>query len=110
MANEDDYEGGGGSGFMVGLLTGTVLGAGLGMLLAPKSGSELRGQLSESASTIGRAASDQYQKVAGVAGNLAERGRQISRDVMGRPREAGPRVAEEATPSAQHFAVGSTRS
>ena len=39
MANEYDYESGG-SGFMMGLLTGTVLGAGLGMLFAPKSGSE----------------------------------------------------------------------
>ena len=38
MANEYDYESGGGSGFMMGLLTGTVLGAGLGMLFAPKSG------------------------------------------------------------------------
>ena len=28
---------------MMGLLAGTVLGAGLGMLLAPKSGSDLRG-------------------------------------------------------------------
>ncbi len=48
-----DEEGGGGGGFMMGLLTGTVLGAGLGMLLAPKSGSELRGQISEGASNVG---------------------------------------------------------
>ena len=34
-----------GSSFVMGLLTGTVLGAGLGMLFAPKPGSELRGQL-----------------------------------------------------------------
>src|SRR5687768_2436741 len=39
----DRYENEGGGGFMMGLLTGTVLGAGLGMLLAPKAGSELRG-------------------------------------------------------------------
>jgi gas vesicle protein len=91
MANEYDYEGGGGSGFMMGLLTGTVLGAGLGMLFAPKSGSELRGQLSESASSVGRAASEQYQKVAGVASEMAGRGR----DVVGRARNAVSRGAEE---------------
>jgi len=34
----DRYEHEGGGGFMMGLLTGTVLGAGLGMLLAPKAG------------------------------------------------------------------------
>ena len=38
-----------GGGFMMGLLTGTVLGAGLGMLLAPKAGSELRGAIGEQA-------------------------------------------------------------
>ena len=43
MAEYDRYENDGGSGFMMGLLTGTVIGAGIGMLLAPKAGSELRG-------------------------------------------------------------------
>lgn len=85
MANEYDYESGGGSGFMMGLLTGTVLGAGLGMLFAPKSGSELRGQIAESASNIRNTASEGYQKV-------ADRGR----DVMGRARDAVNRGSEEA--------------
>ena len=50
MAYEYDRferEDGGGS-FLMGLLAGTVLGAGLGMLFAPKAGSELRNQLTES--------------------------------------------------------------
>ena len=42
-----DNEGNGGGSFVMGLLTGTVLGAGLGILFAPKAGSELRNQLSE---------------------------------------------------------------
>ena len=48
MAYEYDRferEEGGGS-FLMGLLTGTVLGAGLGMLFAPKAGSELRNRSS----------------------------------------------------------------
>jgi hypothetical protein len=57
-----------GSGFMLGLLTGTVLGAGLGMLLAPKSGSELRSQIGEHASSIGRAAGEQFRRATGPAG------------------------------------------
>lgn len=81
MANEYDYEhAGGGSGFVVGLLTGTVLGAGLGMLFAPKSGTELRGKLSESASHMG------------------ERGREIvnrARDAVSRGTEEAKRYAEK---------------
>ena len=49
----DRYENeGSGGGFMMGLLTGTVLGAGLGMLLAPKAGSELRGVIGEQARNL----------------------------------------------------------
>ena len=66
----DEHEGGGG--FMMGLLTGTVLGAGLGMLLAPKSGSELRNQLTEGASSLGRRAS-------GAVNEMSDRARETRR-------------------------------
>src|SRR5947208_3117479 len=56
-----DNEGGGGGSFVMGLLTGTVLGAGLGMLFAPKAGSELRGQISEQAGTLANTASEHYR-------------------------------------------------
>ena len=54
MAYEYDRferEDGGGS-FLMGLLAGTVLGAGLGMLFAPKPGTELRNQLGEQAGRL----------------------------------------------------------
>ena len=57
-----DNEGGGGGSFVMGLLTGTVLGAGLGMLFAPKSGSELRGQISEQAGNIANQAQEGYRR------------------------------------------------
>lgn len=76
--DRDEHEGGGG--FMMGLLTGTVLGAGLGMLLAPKSGSELRSQIG-----------DQARRAAGAAGHMAERARGVVRgaaeDVRSRSHE-----------------------
>ena len=68
----DEHEGGGG--FMMGLLTGTVLGAGLGMLLAPKSGSELRNQLTEGASSLGRRASGAVNELSDRARETANRG------------------------------------
>ena len=49
---ENESNGNGGGSFVMGLLTGTVLGAGLGMLFAPKAGSELRNQLSEQAGNL----------------------------------------------------------
>jgi gas vesicle protein len=64
MAYEYDRverEDGGGS-FLMGLLAGTVLGAGLGMLFAPKAGSEVRKQLSEQASRLRTSASDTYNQ------------------------------------------------
>ncbi len=87
-----DHEHSGNGGFMMGLLTGTVLGAGLGMLLAPKAGSELRGAIGEQARTIGNAASEQYKKASEAAGTLAERGR----DMVDKAREAVTRGADEA--------------
>src|SRR3954462_15506617 len=81
----DENEGGGG--FMMGLLTGTVLGAGLGILLAPKSGSELRNQLTEGASSLGRRAS-------GAVNDITERARvtanRAAEQVRGRSSDTGP--------------------
>src|SRR5262249_5390661 len=87
-----ENEGGGGGSFVMGLLTGTVLGAGLGMLFAPKAGSELRNQISEQAGTIANTASEGYRRVSETAGDLADR----SRQVYDRAREAVTRGAEEA--------------
>jgi gas vesicle protein len=62
--------------FLMGLLAGTVLGAGLGMLFAPKSGSELRNQLSEQAGKIRNTASDSYNQASEKVGQIVDRGRE----------------------------------
>ena len=87
-----DHEGSGGAGFMLGLLTGTVLGAGLGMLLAPKAGAELRGAIGEQAKTWGNVANEQYRKASETAGTWAEQGR----DLVNKAREVVTRGADEA--------------
>jgi gas vesicle protein len=96
-----DNEGGGG-GFMMGLLTGTVLGAGLGMLLAPKAGSELRGAIGEQARTWSNTASEQVKRASEAATTWAERGR----DMVDKAKEAVTRGAEEA----RNYASGSSGS
>jgi len=82
MAYEYDRferEEGGGS-FLMGLLAGTVLGAGLGMLFAPKAGSELRTQLgSQIADQSGRireAADQGYQQASEKVSQMVDRGRE----------------------------------
>jgi gas vesicle protein len=67
----------GGASFVMGLLTGTVLGAGLGMLFAPKAGTELRNQLSEQAATLGNTASETARRAGESASQWAERGREM---------------------------------
>ncbi len=88
----DRYENEGGGGFMMGLLTGTVLGAGLGMLLAPKAGSELRGQLGEQARHLGSTVTDASRRASEAASGWAERGR----DMVNQARETVGRGAEES--------------
>jgi gas vesicle protein len=87
----DRYENDHGGGFMMGLLTGTVLGAGLGMLLAPRAGSELRGQLGEQARNLANTASEQYRRATDSAGGWADKGR----DLVNQARDAVNRGAEE---------------
>lgn len=78
MAYEYDRyekEEGGGS-FLMGLLAGTVLGAGLGMLFAPKAGTELRNQIGESAGRLRSTAGDTYSQATEKVSKIVDRGRE----------------------------------
>src|SRR5258708_28233081 len=106
MAYEYDRferEEGGGS-FLMGLLAGTVLGAGLGMLFAPKSGSELRsqigtqipdqtGKLREVADPLYQQATEKVQQATEKASQIVHLGRAASdraRSTVGNMGAAGP--------------------
>ena len=78
MAYEYDRferEDGGGS-FLMGLLAGTVLGAGLGMLFAPKAGTELRTAIGEQAGRLRSTANDTYQQATDKVSQIVDRGRE----------------------------------
>ena len=87
-----ENENNGGGSFVMGLLTGTVLGAGLGILFAPKAGSELRNQLSEQAGSLATQAQDGIRKVTETTGDWAERGR----DMYGKAKDAVVKGTDEA--------------
>jgi gas vesicle protein len=81
-----------GGGFIAGFLAGTMLGAGLGLLFAPKPGADLRKQISDHAETIGQSASEGYRRASDAAGTMAGKGR----DAYGKVREIVSRGTEEA--------------
>lgn len=72
-------------GFVIGLLAGTFVGVGLAMWLAPRSASELRHRVSESARGVGKRASDQYRqattRVGEAVDELTRKGQGVRDDV-----------------------------
>lgn len=98
-----DYHEGGGS-FVMGLLTGTVLGAGLGMLFAPKAGSELRHKITEQANSV---ASEGYRRASESAGQWAERGREMyhkAEEAVAKGADEAGKYVRDASEDAQKFA------
>src|SRR5262245_34187187 len=91
-----DNESGGGGSFVIGLLAGTAIGAGLGMLFAPKSASELRGQLSEQTKNTANAAWENHRRPSETGAEWAEKGRQTGREMYNKAREAVAKGTEEA--------------
>jgi gas vesicle protein len=74
-----------GHGFVIGLLTGTFVGAGLAMWLAPRSASELGQRVTESAMRLRKRASEHYQQTSDRVGeavdDLTRKGRDARDDV-----------------------------
>ncbi len=103
MAYEYDRferEAGGGS-FLMGLVAGTVLGAGLGMLFAPKRGSELRSQ-------IGSQIADQTGKIRGAADPYLQQATEKVSQIVDRGREAYDRARSSVSGMAAQGTSGAS--
>lgn len=61
--------------FLIGMLCGAAVGAAIGMMLAPKAGSELREQLWTSTEGLRHKASNAYEGASGVVNDVIARGR-----------------------------------
>src|SRR5215211_6054249 len=102
MAYEYDRlerEDGGGS-FLMGLLAGTVLGAGLGMLFAPKAGAELRSQLgtqlADQTGKLREVADPYYQQASEKVSQMVDKGK----DAYDRARSSVGNMAAQGTSGA----------
>jgi gas vesicle protein len=103
MAYEYDRferEEGGGS-FLMGLLAGTVLGAGLGMLFAPKAGAELRSQL-------GTQLADQTGKIREVADPYYQQATEKVSQIVDKGKEAYDRARSSVSSMAAQGTSGTT--
>jgi gas vesicle protein len=72
-------------GFVIGLVTGTFVGAGLMMWLAPRMASEFRQRMTDSARNLGQRAAEQYQQASTRVGEavdeLTRKGQGVRDDV-----------------------------
>jgi len=104
MHGTDNYgvsQGNGSSGFITGLIWGAAVGAALGLLLAPKTGAEMRRTLVDSADRFRRRAGETYNDASEAVGDLVEKGKRAVRkgrerveDAVGEARSA---YAEETS-------------
>ena len=90
-------------GFVIGLLAGTCLGAGLAVWLAPRAASEIRQRITDSAVGLGDKASERYQRVStrvtDTVDELARRGHEAAdqaADAVARGAHEVERYATEA--------------
>jgi gas vesicle protein len=107
----------GGGRFMMGLLAGAALGAGLAMLFASKRGAELREQLAEQADVLSNQLREGYRKATENAGQWVEKGKAAAgdwaergKDLYGKTRDAASHGADEAQKYARDAVDTVTRS
>ena len=102
--------------FVIGLLTGAVVGAGLAMWLVPRSARELRQRLTDSARDLGERASEHYQqastRVSDAVDEITTKGRGVRDDVADAVARGAREVeryataarSDRATPPRKHSA------
>jgi gas vesicle protein len=87
--------------FVIGLLAGSLVGAGLAMWLAPRGVSALRERLTDSATRLGERASEHYQeasaRVGEAADEIARKGRDVRDDVAATVARGAHDVERRAT-------------
>lgn len=93
--------------FLAGLVTGAAIGAGMGMLFAPRAAFGLRRRLGDSAERVGTIAADRYRQATDRAGaqghELLDTGRELrdrAADSIVRGAQRVEQYAEETTSEA----------
>jgi len=94
---------GGASGFLMGLACGAAVGAAVALLLAPKTGVEMREDLATKANDLKKAATETYDDAMGRVNRMVEKGRRLAKDGQDVVRQAANEVADAGSSAAQRF-------
>jgi gas vesicle protein len=92
---------GSGAAFFTGLFAGAVIGTGLGLLFAPRKGSELREQFAESAANVSRAVSNTVDDLAETGREAYQRGRVVYERTRTAVNRAGDTIGRLASDTAK---------
>ena len=105
-----------GNSFMLGLMAGTAIGAGIALLIAPREGAAMRRDLSESAHRLGEKLShgagsvrQTARRAADTASDLIERGRSAYSDASKEARHAADRGADRLDTAVESAADSARR-
>ena len=92
--------------FLMGLMTGGAIGAGLALYLAPRLASELRERVTDSTTGLRNAASERVQGVATRVADVVERVADVADDVTRRGQAARDDVADAVARGAHEVGRG----
>jgi gas vesicle protein len=88
-------------GFVIGLMAGTCVGAGLALWLAPRAASEIRERVTDSARSLGRRTSDRLEQAStragGTIGEIARTGRGLRNEAAQAVARTAREVERQAT-------------
>lgn len=98
--HHDDTSRNGGATFLIGFIAGSMLGAGLALLFAPKPGDETRRDVAERAQRVREKAREGYDVASERVTQFAERGKAMYQTAADKAREAAQAVREGRDPAA----------
>ena len=104
-----EEESGGGGGFVFGLLCGAALGAAVGLMFAPKAGSELRRNLYDSTGDLRKKANDAYGQATQTVNDYVAKGTQTVNDYVAKGKDAVDRGRQAYDSARESAAEGFTQ-
>ena len=92
-----------GASFMLGIMTGALIGAGVALLFAPKAGTEMRQQLGEQYRGLADKVGESTQHLRENARQLRDQGRERVQQLTGHLSDRAATAAERAATAAERF-------